>query len=131
MVGSWTPADQQNKDGPIKHDYTWILNGRFLHTKSTDQDPTPLVAIMGIEPKSKKLAWWGFFADGTAGPIYLIQSSDSRWVFEGDGDAGPDGNILRRLTVEKTGDASITSTMEDTIGNSTTAVTRKWIRHRD
>ena len=130
MVGSWTPAEQTSQQGPTRHDYNWVLGGNFLHMKTTAKDAMPLIAILGIEPKTNKLAWWAFFADGSVGPIYLTDHSDSKWTFEGDG-AGPDGDETVKLIVEKTGDATLTATRISTPaqGEPMTFI-QNWKRHR-
>lgn len=129
MVGTWTPTQQADEDGPRKHIYSWMLHNKFLHSDG-QQDPNPWEGFVGIEPKSKKLAWWGFFADGTAGPIYLIESSSDQWVFEGDG-ARPDGKGTRRVSVFKTGDSTVRGKVEDIVDGETTVVEETdWVRRR-
>jgi hypothetical protein len=83
---------------------------------------------MGVDLKTKKVGWWGFFADGTAGVLYLTKFTDDEWVFDGE-DFGPDGKFRRKVTVIP-GDGKLYSKIEDTLNGKTTSIEEDWVRHR-
>ena len=127
MVGSWTPASQQDKDAPLKHVYTWALNKKFVRTNG-ELDPEPWHGYMGVDLESNQLGWWGFFADGTSGVLYLKKLEESEWVFDGS-DFGPKGKFRRVVTI-KPGDGKLHSKIEDTLNGETTVIEEDWVRHR-
>ncbi len=128
MEGSWTPLEQEDARGPIRHVYSWVLNGKFMRTNGTQDPERSWDGFVGIEPKSGKMAWWGFFASGSVGPVYLTEASDTEWTFSGD-KVGDDGNLTRSVTILKTGDARIRAIVKDTLdGETITSLDAQWVR---
>ncbi|WP_146526151.1 hypothetical protein [Novipirellula artificiosorum] len=128
MVGTWVPADQQDENGPRKHVYAWALDRKFVRTNG-ELDPAPWHGYMGVDLKYNQVGWWGFFADGTSGVIYLTKFTEKEWIFEGD-DFGPNGKFRRKVTVKIPADGKISSTIEDTLDGETTVVQQDWVRYR-
>ena len=128
MVGTWTPTIQQDKVGPRKHVYDWALNKKFVRVNG-DMDPAPWHGYMGVDLSNNKVGWWGFFADGSSGVIYLTKFTDGEWVFEGD-DFGPNGKFRRKVTVHLPADGKLHAKMEDTLDGKTTVVETDWVRQR-
>jgi hypothetical protein len=128
MVGTWIPANQQDRNGPRKHVYVWALNKKFVHTNA-DVDPEPWHGYMGVDLKTNKLGWWGFMADGGSGVIYLTKFTEKEWIFEGD-DYGPKGKFRRKVTVQILADGKLHAKVEDTLAGETTVVEEDWVRHR-
>ena len=127
MTGSWVPADQKDKNGPRKHLYSWELDKKFVRTNG-DLDPKPWHGYMGVDLESNKVGWWGFFADGTSGVLYLTKFTTDKWVFDGH-DFGPDGKFRRTVTVIP-GDGKLHAKIEDTLNGKTTVIEEDWVRHR-
>jgi hypothetical protein len=138
MVGTWTPANQQDRNGRRKHVYDWSLNKKFVHTNA-DLDPEPWHGYMGVDLKNNQLGWWGFMADGGSGVIYLTKFTDviyftkfsaKEWIFEGDA-FGPEGKFRRKVTVQIPADGKLHAKVEDTfLAGETTVVEEDWVRHR-
>ncbi len=128
MEGSWTPAEQNDATGPIRHVYSWTLDRKFMRTNGTQDAERAWDGFVGIEPKSGKLAWWGFFSTGDAGPLYLMEASETEWKFVGE-NKGVGGKTTRHVMIRKIGDAKLLGMVRDVDdGQETTVVNDQWVR---
>ncbi|QDV23176.1 hypothetical protein [Aureliella helgolandensis] len=127
MEGSWTPAEQNNALRPIRHVYSWTLDGKFMRTNGTQDPGRAWDGFVGIEPKSGKLAWWGFFTTGEAGPIYLTKFTDDEWVFVAD-NVGADGQTKKSVSVKIVGNGKLHAHVIDTSGKEKKEIHEEWIR---
>lgn len=127
MEGSWTPAEQMNATGPIRHVYSWALNGKFMRTNGTQDPGRAWDGFVGIEPKSGQLAWWGFFTNGDAGPVYLTKYTDDEWLFVGE-NVDADGQTMKSVSVKIVGIGKLHAHVVDTSSEDKQEVHEEWVR---
>src|SRR6056297_1858604 len=128
MIGSWTPEEQNNATGPIRHVYSETLDGKFIKADGSQDPAGPWTGFLGIEPASEKLAWWGFFQSGSAGAAYLTEATQNRWRFVGES-LGDDGETTREVMIEKLGEGRIRGVVTDTVdGRVSESVDNVWVR---
>ena len=84
--GTWTTTGE---NGKIQNSYRWIANERFLELTAKG-GLMPLVAVIGVDPETKKCTWWIYNEDGSVGKDVLTQEADRVWLLEGTAD-GPKG----------------------------------------
>jgi concanavalin A-like lectin/glucanase superfamily protein len=87
--GSWSTTSS-NSD-TIEHTYEWEANNNFVRLNSKG-GLIPFVAMIGIDPKTKKFTWWFYNEDGSIGKDIMTQKGEDTWILQGHG-TGDKGGI--------------------------------------
>ncbi len=93
--GVWTMT---KSDVKCEISYKPTLNGRFILGEYMHGD-IPVTFLIGIDPVTKKITWFGFDGDGDVVKWVMTRSSDDTWSSEGNG-MGPKGEcaLKNKLT---------------------------------
>ena len=86
--GVWTTTIDGEQ---LEHTYRWVRGKKFVQLKGRG-GILPYIAMIGIDPKTKKCTWWIYNEDGSMGIDSMTQEKEGVWLLEGPG-TGQKGNI--------------------------------------
>ena len=110
MAGTWIRTDEGQERS---HSYTWGLKKKFLRSNGRKDPLDPWDGMIGIDHGMGMVGWWGFFQDGGAGVVHLVDSSDDAWTFVGELNR-PEGIFHRLVVIKKLAGDRLQSSVVDT-----------------
>jgi hypothetical protein len=96
LGGVWT-ATVDNEQ--LEASYKRVANDQFVQLTSKG-GIVSFVAMIGVDPSSKKCNWWIFYEDGTVGKSVMTQEADGVWKLDLKG-VGPKGKTRYKGTLTR------------------------------
>jgi hypothetical protein len=130
--GKWTPTGKTND---VVHQYRWFGKGKFLQLSgTTNGEKDDGITVIGIDPATNKLTWWGF-GDQGLGKFTMTLEKEGEWILAGEFTT-PDGDkIVWKSKAVRVGQDEVRLTPVESSLNSVKqdapVDVSIWTRHRE
>lgn len=81
--GTWNGVNEDGK--AVQERYRWILGKRYLQYNASGGEEGDVIAVIGIDPETRKCTWWGFDSLGFVAKGTMSLREDGVWQYYGEG----------------------------------------------